>query len=150
MSLQESVEVPVASLGQFFREAGADAIALPRCLDCGQFHWYPMERCPHCSSEALTWGPLSGRATVFSVTTVRYAFTAATRGQTPYGIALVSLDEAPHVRMVCRTEVTEGRSDVAIGDQVVVRVEPDASDPDSGSVRCCRVGAEDKGGADAI
>lgn len=146
MSLQEAVGIPISSFGQFFREAGEDTVVLPRCLDCGRHHWYPMERCPHCFSERLEWASVSGRATVYSVTTVRFAFTAATRGRTPYGIALVTVDDAPDVRMVCRTNSSEKGSDVAIGDAVVVSISTDATDPDTGMVSCTPLASDAEGG----
>ncbi|WP_151772362.1 Zn-ribbon domain-containing OB-fold protein [Streptomyces abyssomicinicus] len=136
MSLQETAEAPVDSFGQFFREGGEGTVALPHCQDCDRHHWYPMERCPHCFSQRLAWGSVSGRATVYSVTTVRYAFTAANRGRTPYGIALVTFDDVPDVRMVCRTGACEEGSDVAVGDAVMVSVTADATDQDTGMVTC--------------
>jgi uncharacterized OB-fold protein len=136
MSLQE-VDIPFSSFSQFFQGAGEGAIALPHCLDCDRHHWYPMERCPHCFSARLEWVSVSGRGAVFSVTTVRYAFTATTRGATPYGIALVTLEEVPDVRLVCRAAATaECGSEVAIGDTVMISVDADAHDPATGFIRC--------------
>lgn len=130
----------IEPFGRFFLDARDGEVVVPRCRSCGRRHWYPMERCPHCLSDDLDWAPVSPEGTVFSVTTVRYGFTAATRGRTPYGIALVELDDAPEVRLVCRTEMTETRSAVAIGDRVLVRVEPDAAEPGTGLVWCRAVG----------
>ncbi len=118
----------------FYENATDETVPLPRCLSCLAFHWYPMERCPHCLSERVEWTPVGVRGKVFSATTVRRAFTAATRGQTPYGIALVCLDDAPQVRIVCRVDISDGADPLAPGDAVTVRVEPDGAG--AGIVRC--------------
>lgn len=99
-----------------------------------------MGRCPHCYSDRLVWGEVDGRATVFSATTVRYAFTGRTRGHTPYGLALVGFDAAPEIRMVCRA----GSPGLAVDDAVIVRVERETADGDTGMIWCRLANEEDQ------
>ncbi|GAA3649215.1 hypothetical protein GCM10022237_06100 [Nocardioides ginsengisoli] len=144
MTLDDTLHIdgnaPVGDLEEFFRLAGGDSVPLPQCQDCARFHWYPMGRCPHCQSERLVWRQLDGRATVYAATTVRHAFTERTRGQTPYGLALVTFDEAPEIRMVCRAIGPAP----AIGDAVTVRVEHDPASGDIGMIWCRLTDEEDR------
>lgn len=77
------------------------AIALPRCLQCAQFHWYPLPSCPRCFGE-WEWHVLSGQATVFTWTRVEHAFDTALVGVVPYVTGLVTPIEASSVRLVVR------------------------------------------------
>ena len=61
---------------------------LPHCEACGRTHWYPRAVCPHCWSTRLSWRPASGRATVYSHSTLR-------RVEAPYTLAYVTLAEGP-------------------------------------------------------
>jgi uncharacterized OB-fold protein len=79
--------------------------ALPRCEQCGQTHFYPRALCPFCGSGTLTWGPVSGRGTVYSTTVVRSR-------SSMYNVALVDLAEGP--RMMTRVEGV-APEDVRIG-----------------------------------
>lgn len=138
MTVDDTLAPPVAELEDFFRFDGDD-VALPLCLDCDRYHWYPLGRCPHCYSDRLVWMAVDGRATVFSATTVRYAFTERTRGTTPYGLALVAFDVAPEIRMVCRAVGPTP----AVGDAVTVRVERDPADGGTGIIWCSPADEQD-------
>lgn len=63
---------------------------LPHCEDCGRTHWYPRAVCPHCWSTRLGWRAASGRATVYSHSTML-------RVEAPYTLAYVTLAEGPAV-----------------------------------------------------
>lgn len=75
-------------------------IRLPRCANCGRFHWYPMPACPHCQSDAVQWQAVAGDAKLYSWTVVRHAFQESLRDELPYTVALVTFDDAPGVRLV--------------------------------------------------
>ena len=38
----------------FWDGAKAGKLLLPKCLDCGQYHFFPRALCPHCRSENWT------------------------------------------------------------------------------------------------
>lgn len=73
-------------------------ILLPRCDDCGAFHFFPRILCPHCHGSALTWHRASGRGRVHTTTVVRQR---PERGGN-YNICMVELEEG--VRMMSRVE----------------------------------------------
>ena len=74
-----------------------DRFALPRCEDCGKFHFYPRPACPHCSGTRLAWGEASGGGTVYSHSTVHRAPSPEFKESVPYVVAIVETDEGPHL-----------------------------------------------------
>lgn len=75
----------------------ADRFTLPRCADCGRFHFYPRPACPHCAGARIDWAEASGRGEVYSHSTVRRAPSPAFKDDVPYVIAIVKTDEGPHL-----------------------------------------------------
>jgi uncharacterized OB-fold protein len=90
-------------------------LVLPRCADCGHFHWYPMRLCPHCLSSEIVWHGVDPKGTIFTHTTVRHAFSSSRdESQTPYDVALVELPGARGVRLVAEV-VGASKNTIAIG-----------------------------------
>ena len=79
------------------QEKPGDKFWLPRCADCGKFHFYPRPACPHCQGARLTWAEASGRGEVYSHSTVHRAPSAAFKDDVPYVVAIVKTDEGPHL-----------------------------------------------------
>ncbi|MEI7782774.1 MAG: Zn-ribbon domain-containing OB-fold protein [Betaproteobacteria bacterium] len=71
----------------FWQAANEGRLLLKRCVDCGQFHWYPRAICPFCASDRTEWVQASGKAVVYSVTVSRKS------GPVPYALAYVTLEE---------------------------------------------------------
>lgn len=61
-----------------------------RCAACGENHFYPRSLCPHCLSDRTEWREASGRATLYTHSTMR-------RAKPPYTLAYVQLEEGPFV-----------------------------------------------------
>ena len=72
----------------FVAAAREGRFVLPHCDDCGRTHWYPRAVCPHCWSTRLRWQTASGRATVYSHSTML-------RVEAPFTLAYVKLQEGP-------------------------------------------------------
>jgi uncharacterized OB-fold protein len=83
-----------------FEGTGRDHLAFPKCEECHRFHWYPLQRCPHCTSSRLTWTRVSKRATLYSWTTIHHPFTPADAARVPYVVGLADILEAKGVRLV--------------------------------------------------
>jgi uncharacterized OB-fold protein len=66
-----------------------------RCETCGHRQHYPRNICTACGGMALTYDEATGRATIYSHTTVRRAPHPAFTP--PYVVALVRLEEGPVV-----------------------------------------------------
>lgn len=74
-----------------------DRFMLPRCENCGRFHFYPRPVCPHCYGARIAWAEASGRGEVYSHSTVHRAPSPAFKDDVPYVIAIVKTDEGPHL-----------------------------------------------------
>ena len=75
---------------QIFQRALAEQeILLPKCDDCGAFHFFPRVLCPHCHGTAISWQRAGG----------------------DYNVCMVELEEG--VRMMSRVE------GIAPGDVVI-------------------------------
>jgi hypothetical protein len=86
----------VVNLRVFFEEARAGRLTGIRCGKCGELAIPPREFCPACHERAWTPAPLSGAGTITSFTIIRVA-PRGFRGQVPYAIASVRLDEGVSV-----------------------------------------------------
>jgi len=84
----------------FLEAVKAGRLVLPFCDDCSQYHWYPMPRCPHCSSDQIAWRDVKDVARLFTWTVVRHAFAPELADKVPFVLALVEPTEAPGVRLV--------------------------------------------------
>lgn len=93
---------------RYFEFLSQNVFEIPRCEDCGKFHFFPRVICPHCGSENLRWTAPSGFGTVYSTTTVR-------RQEGDYNVSLIELDEGP--RLMSRVEGIPP-DDVCIGMKV--------------------------------
>ncbi len=71
---------------------------IQRCTACGYLQHPPEDICHACQRFAFDLQECSGRGTIFSFTVVHHAVHPSL--ETPYTVVLVSLDDAPHVRIV--------------------------------------------------
>ncbi len=72
-------------------------LRLQRCADCGKVRHYPRPVCDACWSMNVDWIDASGRGTVHSWTITHYAFHPGFKGDLPYLLLTVDLEEG--VRM---------------------------------------------------
>lgn len=99
MSSQYNKPLPVidGDSKPYWDAAREHRLSLPRCNDCGKFHFYPRNLCPYCKSQSLTWEDVSGEGTVYSYTVPRVPITPAYQDDVPYVVALVELAEGPRM-----------------------------------------------------
>lgn len=96
--------------------------ALPKCLTCNKFHFFPRVICPHCGEFELEWLAVSGKGEVYSTSTIHRK---PERGG-DYNVCLITLDEGP--RMMSRIEGIDAKA-VNIGDKVTARIINDDDEP---------------------
>ncbi|OPY10192.1 MAG: hypothetical protein A4E68_00016 [Syntrophaceae bacterium PtaB.Bin095] len=72
-------------------------LRIQKCGDCGQLRWPPAFLCPNCLSTDTRWITASGKGTVYSFAVYHVAFDPAFREDLPYVVALVALEEGPHI-----------------------------------------------------
>ncbi|MBB4524931.1 Zn-ribbon domain-containing OB-fold protein (plasmid) [Rhizobium leguminosarum] len=115
----EQREVRMGDFGSegavFWQAARAGRFILPKCIDCGQVHWYPRAVCPFCLSSEIGWQESRGLGHVYASTFFR-------RTDAPYVIAYVELDEGP--RMLT-TIVTGDVASISIGQRVQIHFAAD-------------------------
>lgn len=111
--------LPVIDPGSapFWGAAREHRLSIPLCLDCGLYHFYPRELCPHCHSGNLEWRDVSGRGTIYTFTIARRPAGPAYADDVPYIIALIDLAEGP--RMMTNVIAPDVEA-VRIGDAVEV------------------------------
>jgi uncharacterized OB-fold protein len=93
---------------------------IKRCRSCRHAHHYPRPFCPFCWSEDVVWENASGRATLYTYSTVYVNDLYPFREKVPYIAAVVDLDEGPRV-MTRLVDVTD--ADVQVGMPLVVDFE---------------------------
>jgi uncharacterized protein len=92
------------------------------CGSCGQCHWYPRSKCPHCHAPGAGLREAVGTGSVYSYTVVRRGI-GAYADASPFIVAIVELDEGPRMRtniVGCDPE------SLKIGDRVQVEFHPTA------------------------
>jgi uncharacterized OB-fold protein len=81
----------------FWRAAQRGELLIRRCDDCGEAHYYPRPFCPGCWSSNVRWEPASGRAVLYTYSTVYENDLPPFADQVPYVAAVVDLDEGPRM-----------------------------------------------------
>ncbi len=95
--IERPMPTPDAATGPYWAAAHAGRFVMPRCNDCGKYHFYPHPLCPFCSSAKLEWVEVSGRGKLYSYTVVHRAPSKAFADEVPYVVAVVELDEGPRL-----------------------------------------------------
>jgi len=96
--------------------------ALPKCMKCKKYHFFPRTACPHCGSFKLEWYPVTGAGEVYSCTTI---YRKSERGGN-YNVSLITLNEGP--RIMSRVEGVEPES-VKIGSRVTASIDNETDEP---------------------
>jgi uncharacterized OB-fold protein len=94
---QRPLPWPDAETAPFWEATRRRKLVVQRCSACGTHRFYPRALCPSCHAEAHDWVETGGRGSVFSHTVVHRAPSPAFAGQVPYVLAIVALDEGPHM-----------------------------------------------------
>jgi uncharacterized OB-fold protein len=76
-----------------------------------------MPRCPHCRVADWRWQRIHGAGEIYSFTTVHHAFNRDRRDEVPFVVALVTLAEAPGVRLITNIVATDGKA-LRVGQRV--------------------------------
>jgi uncharacterized OB-fold protein len=91
-----------------FWEATKDGrLLLKSCNACHAVHYYPRPFCPTCWSDDVTWIEASGRATLYTHSTVYMNDLPPFGERVPYIAAVVDLEEGPRMMteiIDCATE----------------------------------------------
>lgn len=106
----------------FWEAAKKKTLVIQRCDSCGTLRFTPRPRCGHCREAATSWVPVSGRGTIWSYAVVHGPVLPAYEPFVPFPVAVITLEEGDHLRMVGNIVADEASpinsvdvSDLAIG-----------------------------------
>lgn len=119
---QEAPPQPLPTLDSepFWAHLAKGEFAIQRCEDCRAWQFPMIARCRHCAGE-LAMEPLSGRGTIYTYLVEHRRVAPGFDHLLPYVIALVTPDEAPHVRIPSRIpDLTAEQVRVGMAVQAVV------------------------------
>ena len=68
-----------------------------RCNDCGHVRWPPSVLCPQCHATEINWLISKGIGRVYTFAVYHTAFHSGFTADLPYTVAVVVLDEGPHL-----------------------------------------------------
>ena len=88
---------PTPTTQPFWDAAHRHVLSIQRCQSCGVHIFYPRPACPECGSVELEWNEVSGRGTLYSFTIARRPTARDFADKVPYAIAIVELEEGPHL-----------------------------------------------------
>ena len=94
---EKLVPSPTPDTQPFWDGLMAGKLVLQACADCGKVRHYPRPMCDACWSMNAKWIEASGFGKVHSWTVSHYAFHPGFKGDLPYVLVTVDLDEG--VRM---------------------------------------------------
>lgn len=81
----------------FWEGTKAGKLLLRSCQACGAVHYYPRPFCPTCWSDDVEWVEASGRATLYTHSTVYMNDLPPFGERVPYVAAVVELAEGPRM-----------------------------------------------------
>jgi uncharacterized OB-fold protein len=99
----------------FWAATAEGKLLIPKCVECGEYIWYPRAMCPECNGTRTEWHEAEGTGTIYSYTLNNRGL-GAYRG-VPFVLAYVQLTEGPRVMT---NIVTDEPENLAIGDPVRV------------------------------
>ena len=115
------IAVAHADTAPFWQGTARGEVLYQHCDTCGRTQFPPRRHCAHCQAGEPQWLRSTGRGAVHSFTVVHRAPTAAFKGEVPYTIALVDLDEGFRMMM----NVLDGPpQEVEIGSRVRIVFRP--------------------------
>lgn len=88
---------PNAVSRPFWEAAAEHRLCLQRSKSTGKYVFYPRGVSPYGAGDELEWVEVSGRGTVYSYTVAHRPAAPQWAGDTPYVIAIVALEEGPHM-----------------------------------------------------
>jgi uncharacterized OB-fold protein len=96
------VPSPTPDTQPYWDGLNENRLRLQRCADCKTVRHYPRPVCPSCYSMNAEWIDASGRGAVHSWTITHYAFHPGFKGDLPYALLTVDLEEGVRMQAQAR------------------------------------------------
>jgi uncharacterized protein len=97
MSYNKPLPRPDTTNGPFWAGARQGKLMLQYCKACGDTRFPPSHICPNCLSSDQDWKEASGKGTLQSWIDMHRAYWDGYKGEIPYRVALIQLEEGPIV-----------------------------------------------------
>jgi uncharacterized OB-fold protein len=81
----------------FWEGCKAHELRFQKCNRCGHVRWPAAIICPHCHGSDTAWITAAGRGKVYTYVVYHVAYHPGFKGEIPYVVAIVELDEGPHL-----------------------------------------------------
>lgn len=94
---RKPLPTPDADTAAFWRGLREGVLLLQHCAECGHVQYYQQAICRACGSENIEHRPATGRGKVHSFSVVHRAPGPAFKGDVPYAVILVELEEGPRM-----------------------------------------------------
>ena len=107
---------------EFWRGTKNKEFRYQQCANCGTIVWHPRAHCTGCVDGDLQWHTSAGLGKIYSFSVVRLSYHPFFRGEAPYAVAYVDLDEGPRF-LTNVVGVDDPAADVHIGQRVKVHWE---------------------------
>jgi uncharacterized OB-fold protein len=92
----KQLPVPTPETAPYWEGCKQHELRIPFCSDCKQYFFYPRRYCPACLSDAIEWRTASGKGTLLTYV-INQRPAPGFEDETPYAIAVVQLEEGPHL-----------------------------------------------------
>jgi uncharacterized protein len=81
----------------FWKGCREHELRFQKCAACGRVRWPASILCPGCHSRETEWINAGGHGTVYTYAVYHVAYHPGFAGDLPYVVAIVELDEGPHL-----------------------------------------------------
>jgi len=96
MSGVKRIGTPTPDTQPYWDAARNHQLALPECLSCRRFYFYPRDHCPVCLGREVRWRAVSGRGFLHTYVIAHHP-APGFEADAPYVIAVVELEEGPRM-----------------------------------------------------
>lgn len=87
---------PTPETAPYWEGCKQHELRIQHCNDCQQYYFYPRPYCPNCLSDNTEWRTVSGKGTLHTYV-INQRPAPGFEDESPYVIAIVKLDEGPHL-----------------------------------------------------
>jgi uncharacterized OB-fold protein len=88
------IPAPDPASATFWDAAARGRLLIQHCPSCGSRQFYPRAMCATCGTDP-EWEEASGRGVVYTFTIIRQQGAEPFKGEVPYVVAMIALDEGP-------------------------------------------------------
>jgi uncharacterized OB-fold protein len=96
VSVEKRTGTPTPDTQPYWDAARNHQLALPECLSCRRFYFYPRDHCPVCWGREVRWRAVSGRGFLHTYVIAHHP-APGFEADAPYVIAVVELEEGPRM-----------------------------------------------------